>query len=426
MFFVSTLFFLYEFVIRVIPGIISDDLMLTFQIDAGSLGFMSSIFFFVYAFLQIPVGILFDKYSTKFLLFVACLLCSLGTIIFANTTDYTLGVLGRLLTGIGASFGFVGVLKIAEEWLPRKRFALLSGLLLSLGFIGAMISGNLLKEFIDHFGWVRVLTILGYLGFGICVLIFFVIKDPEKNPLPKKALTQDLFKNIIVVMKNRSIWINGMIGFCVYAPTSVFAELWGKSYLMTVLHYSSDQAVFAVTLIFLGWAIGCPLIGMVSDVSRNRRSLMFFGSLIAAFVMIIILYVNSINSFIVFGLLFAFGFFSSTQVLNFPYAREINENTFTATAISLTNMMVVLGPALSQPLVGFLLDHYWTGVFENGIRLYSKDAYQSAFIVIPVLLFFAAILTLFLKKTPYETRTVKNIQLHSSPEYFRVESQKSS
>jgi MFS family permease len=157
---------------------------------------------------------------------------------------------------------------------------------------------------------------------------------------------------------------------------------------------------------------------------------MFIGTLLAAITSILILYVNNLNSIIIFILLFAFGVFSSAQVLNFPYAREINENEFTATAISLTNMMVVLGPALSQPLVGFILDFYWSGALENGIRIYSIQAYQSAFIVVPVLLMTGALLNLFLKKTPYELQKelAKKIanQLHSPRDYSRVDGLKRS
>lgn len=403
MFFLSTIFFFYEFILRVSPGVMTNELMRAYQIDAKSLGFMSSVFFQAYAWMQIPVGVIFDKYSPRKILTWACFLCACGALLFAATPFFWVAVMGRLFIGFSAAFGFIGVLKVAEQWLPLQKFGLITGLLICLGFVGAIVSDNILGWFIQSHTWSSSMIYLSLFGMLLSGSIYCIVKDsPSLQQIQHNISWQQIKSGILNVIKSPYIWVNGLIGFCLYFPTSAFAELWGKSFLMTVSHLNNDQAVFAVTTIFLGWAIGGPITGWLSDFFHKRRLFFIIGSIGAAISIALVIYGQQTSFLLICILLMLFGFFSSVQGINFAYAREISAIQFTATAMATTNMIEVLGGAFSQPIIGVMLDAKWNGLIENGVRMYSSSNYTYAFALLPIALIVAALLALFLKKTDYE------------------------
>lgn len=399
MFFVSTLFFFYEFILRVSPGIMANELRNSFHINAQGLGLMSSAFFQAYAWMQIPVGVLYDRFSPRKILTLSCLLCAIGALLFASTHSFWLAVAGRCIIGIGAAFGFVGTLKIAEQWLPIKHFSFISGFLCTLGFLGAVISDNLLSAILKFESWSTSLLYLGGVGIILSIFMYLIIYDSPTLAQKQKQLSfKDLVQGLKNILRNPYIWINGAIGFLIYFPTSAFAELWGKSYLETVLHFNTQQAVFAVTAIFIGWAAGGPLMGWLSDRSGNRKLFLGLGAFGAALCISVVLFIPFFDHFTIAILLFLFGVLSGAEILNFVYAMELSTKEFSATAIAVTNMMVVLGGAFSQSIIGWFLDLNWNhGLSSTGIRLYSANDFQHVFTILPITLLIGGILSLFLK-----------------------------
>ena len=218
----------------------------------------------------------------------------------------------RFIIGIGGAFGFVGVLRIAEEWLPRDRFAFASGLLLALGSIGAIVEDNLLERVLRHHNLTTVFFCIGLFGFILSIVLFCFLRD-------KKDLKQSLEKvdvktsGIKKSLTNPLIWVNGIIGFCIYFQTVPSQRLWGKSYLVSVSHFTTDQSVFAVTMIFLGWGIGAPVMGWLSDLTDRRILFVAIGSLAAAACISLIIFIPTLSFLLVCSLLTLFGMFSSTM-----------------------------------------------------------------------------------------------------------------
>ncbi|MES2200332.1 MAG: MFS transporter [Chlamydiota bacterium] len=399
MFFMGILFFLYEYILRVSPGVMAGDLRETFQINAGALSVMNSMFFQAYVWMQIPVGIILDKYSTRTVLTAACFLCALGTLFFAVVSTFYLAVAGRLIIGLGASFGFVGALKIAEGRLPQRHFAKAAGFLTALGFSGAIFSDNVVTFFLNSHRWQEIFIFLGFVGIVLSVLIYLVVRDCHLLQKVQNGMTFSCVrKGFLQIVKNPFIWINGLIGFCYYFPTSVFAELLGQSYLKTVHNLSAEKATFAITMIFLGWAIGGIFIGWIIDRYQLSRTVLGIGGLFAAICITAVLYIPRLPYESICLLLLFFGVFSSAEIVNYNYARKISTKTFFALALGITNMMVVLGGALFQPLIGWILDCNWQGSMEGQLRIYSPADYKTAFWILPAGLIIGSILSCFLKR----------------------------
>lgn len=407
----GAIFYSYEYLLRIAPSVMEHALREHFNLSATGFGLLSSIYYFAYVPMQLPVGVLMDRYGPRRLLTFACLICVIGTFMFTGTTIFWIAATGRFLVGFGSAFAFVGVLKLATIWLPENRLAMASGMTSALGPIGAMLGDNFLELFVVRLGWIKTLNITALFGILLVFVLWLGIHD-KKGTHRQNGTVPSFKKGMIdlgIIIRNKQIWVNGMYGCLVYLPTTVFAELWGIPYLMHAHGLTASAAGLANSVLFLGFIIGAPLMGYMSDKLSRRKFPMLFGAAGAAMVMMIILYMPGLTQSNVQILMFILGLLYSSQAIVFAVGRELSPGEAAGTAMAVTNMIVMLGAMLLQPLVGHLLDFSFsthlgdtatTGAVVNNLqRLYTVDDYQFALSIIPLGILIAAILTFFLKET---------------------------
>ncbi|MBA3536883.1 MAG: MFS transporter [Tatlockia sp.] len=407
----GALYYSYEYFLRISPSVMEHALRDHFNLSATGFGVLSAFYYYAYVPLQIPVGVLLDRYGPRILITIACLICVVGTFIFAGTNVFWIAALGRFLVGFGSAFAFVGVLKLATIWLPEDKLGMVSGLATALGTIGAMIGDNLLGTLVIKIGWRETVNLTALFGLGLTVVLWFGIRD-KKSHQRRSGTVANFKKSMIdlgIIVRNKQIWINGMYGCLVYLPTTVFAELWGIPYLKHAHGLSPHAADFANSLLFLGVTIGAPLMGFISDKLKRRKLPMLFGATGAAIIMIIILYVPGLTQGHLEILMFFLGLLYSAQCIVFAVGRELSPNEAAGTAMATTNMIVMLGAMFLQPMVGKLLDMSLAShvkdvplhavPIDKLQQLYTAADYQLALSIIPVGIIIAAILTFFLKET---------------------------
>jgi sugar phosphate permease len=407
----GALFFCYEYFLRISPSVMTSQLMSAHNLNGAEVGSLIAYYYHAYVPLQLVVGLLMDRFGPRRLITFACLLCVVGTILFADVSS--LAKVGRFLVGFGSAFAFVGALKLATIWLPPNRFALVSGIILCLGMTGAMIGDNLLHSLVGMIGWRNTIYSSAVVGLFLSVLIWAVVRDsdPEHpNYAVHKMSFKQLFSGLWVTLKNPQIWINSFVGFLLYISVSAFAELWGIPYLEQARGLSQTFATQANSMIFLGWAVGGPAWGWFSDFTRKRCLPIVIGSVGAIIGVCILLYVPVLPKHSVYFILFGFGFFSSVQILVFAICHEASQIKIAGTAIALTNMVVMAGGNIFQPLIGKLLDMGWTGQMLHGARIYPAISFQLALSVIPVGLVLAIILTFFIKETHCSIKQMPNVK----------------
>jgi len=374
-------------------------------LDATKLGHLSAFYYYAYTPMQLPVGLMMDRYGPRNILTIAVLSCAGGTLLFAYASALWVAALGRFLIGFGSAFAFVGVLKLASTWLPANRFALISGLTTTLGMVGAMFAGTYLSYVIEDIGWRQTLYYSSVVGFVLFPLVWFMIRDEPKDPSQNHSTAgcehisyRQLFSDIIDALKNKQIWLNGLIGSLIMAPTVVFAELWGTSYLKVVESFDTGMATSAVAMIFLGWAIGGPIVGYLSDKIGRRKPLLIIGALTVTALLAVTFYYPNLTYIQISVLLLLVGIFSSVEILCFAIGRENCPSHLSGTVIAITNFIVVSG-AIFQVMVGKLLDKGWNGEMTDMMKVYSADNYRAALFLLPLLTLIAFILLFFLKET---------------------------
>lgn len=398
----GAMYYCYEFFLRISPSVMLPNIMKAYNLTAVEVGSLSAFYYHAYVPMQIIVGLLMDRYNPRRLLTLACLCCAVGIYLFASGDSLALAKLGRFLVGLGSAFAFVGALKLATIWLPPNRFALISGIILCLGMVGAMFGDIFLRVMVDQAGWKTTLYISGLFGVFLAFILWLVIRDENPNNVihQKHLLTfNNLFKALWKAVKNPQIWLNGLVGCLLYISLSAFAELWSIPYLKTAHILSNTQAASANSMIFLGWAFGGPLWGWLSDHIGRRCLPIMLSSILAFFLVCVLLYANSIPLKFIYLLLFLFGLTSSVQILVFSICREVSSLKIAGTAIALTNMIVMVGGNVFQPVIGKILDLHWRGHMFEGIRHYSASDYKLALSVLPISILLAIIVTFFIKET---------------------------
>ena len=406
--FLGAFFFFVDYIVRVSSSVLTPLLIQTFHVNAFTIGGFSAFFYYAYIGMQIPVGILVDRFNPKWLLILASLLCAVSTFMFAEISNITMGFFSRFLTGFGAAFAFVGTLKLVSLWFNAEQFAFWAGLTQAMGMVGAMVGQGPMAELYKSFGLRSSMYGFVILFLIIPFLMLLFIKE-KNNPLKHEnsAIHYEVktWASMKIILTSVQSWLNCLfIGF-LYAPTACFGEQWGASFLSINQGISIESAGQETGMMFIGLAIGCPLLGWISD-RVQRRLLIMRMSTVACFILLsIIIYGKFIPGYTFLSpavyttLLFLYGLFNSGIVVSYALASEVNPRQLTGMALGVTNMATVIIGAAMIPIVGFILDQLWNGTIVNGVHIFDAREYQIAFAALPLGFVIAFIISFFQKET---------------------------
>lgn len=397
-------FFFYKYLVQVSPSVMTNDLMKTFQINAAGLGHLSAFYFYAYLFMQVPVGILLDKYSLRLLTTGAILICGLSTLLFAQTQALWLACVARALIGAGAAFAAVSCFKLVTLWFKPKRFALVSGLCMTAAMLGG-VGGQMPLSFLtEAVGWRMALQLVSALGLILAVVYALIIRDkPTSISISSSPNAGDhhvsFWGNAFVVLRNKQAWLLSFYSGLAFAPVSVFGGLWGVPFLETSYHLSRNHSAFAVSWIFIGFAVGAPFFGWLSDYIGQRKPILFAGTCLALMCILLVIYSPTSQVIMLSLFLFFFGFGTSGFFTSFAMIRELFPLGLAGTVLGIMNTFDAVCEALFEPAVGAVLDSTWDGFVKNGIHQFSVANYHASLLLLPLSLLVAFVLLFFIQET---------------------------
>lgn len=371
-------FVLLQFFLQLSSGLIIGSIMHDSALSAFEGGVISSAFYYVYTCLQIPVGMLFDRYSPKYLLSVNALLCGLGCLLFSHSDHVFFLILSRMLMGMGSAFAFVGLSHLLRQFFSLRRFALMIGLSETLGFLTTVFGVLGLSSLITYWGWRKILMLIGYMGFLIAYLCWQYI--PLRYPKKPSASSQQLSH----LITNRKLWINGIFVGLSFSVITVFGAMWAVPFIQIKAACSLTMASRIDAMIFLGAALSCPLFGYLASYFSRRKPLMLISCLLTAGLIVIFLYFP-IHNYVIFGvLMFFIGLCCGSYMLAFSIANELAPTELLSTCAGFTNTLAMLTAPLLQPALGFLFDQLQTTHYQT-----TLENYQLMLSVIPLSLLMA-------------------------------------
>lgn len=400
----ACLFYFYECLLQVSPSVMSNELMRDFSVTSQTLGILSGIYFYSYAAMQLPGGLLLDYFGPHRLLTLATVVCALSTIAFGVTDNFFMACIARLMIGFGSAFAAIGTMKLAANWFPPYRFALLTGLMVTIGMMGAIGGEAPLAFLIDDFGWRHSMIIMGIVGLVLSALIVLIARDTPKGStvMMQHNTSQEeefLLPSLAALVKNKQLWLVALYGGLMYMSTPVFCGLWGVPFLMTKMAITKASAANYISLVFIGWAIASPLWGIYSNRIGLRKPPMYIGCVGALSCSVLFIFSPFTSPLFMEVTLFAFGIFSAGFLPAFSVAKELCNKKYVATGLSFMNMMNMVGIALAQPLIGYVLDKMWQGAVDGSVRIYPLNAYYSALAILPLGLFIALLILPKIKET---------------------------
>ena len=367
-------FFFYAWVLRVAPSVMVEDLMRDFAVGAAVLGNLSAVYFYGYAGMQIPVGLLLDRFGPRRLIAVSALVCAGGCVLFATGGTLAAVTAGRFLIGASAAFSLVGAMAVAGQWFRADRFAMFSGLAMALGMAGGVFGQAPLRVAVEATDWRTTTLLLAGGGLALALAAWAFVRDRWRG----SGGLGIALSNLGIVVRHPQTILIALAGLGTGAPLLGFAGLWGVPFLESAYGFPRTHAATLTSLLFIGWGLGAPLFGWLSDRIGRRRAPALVGLALEAASLVALIYVPDLPTPVLAALSFLTGFFGSSQIVSFALARENHPAAVSGTAIGFVNSMVTGAGALFQPLVGFLLDLAWDGQLHEGARAYDTMAYRLA------------------------------------------------
>jgi MFS family permease len=405
----GALFYLIGFYQRVAPAVITAELMNEFKISATTLGHLSAFYYYAYVVMQIPTGILSDIWGPRRLLTIGAFVAGIGTLMFSMAPSLLWANLGRLLVGASVGVAYVGMLKLAGNWFPSHFFAMVSGLALMFGIVGAVFAGVPLRLAVDFWGWRPVMLASAITTFAVCAAIWLIVRDEPKDngyaghddmkAAPKKSSRFRVLLSIGEVFKYPNTGLLPIIPGGIVGCLLTFSGLWGVPFLTTHYDLQATEAAALASALLVAWAIGGPILGGLSDRIGRRKPLYLIGCALTLMGWSFIIYYPNLPVAWMVVLLLVVGFASGSMIIGFAFAKESVPSQLAGTVSGITNMGVMLGPTLLQPAVGWVLDQRWHGDMLAGVRIYNLDAYRAGFSLMIAWAALAFVLLFFTKET---------------------------
>lgn len=401
--------YLIGFYQRVAPAVMTVELTRDFALSAAALGNLSAFYFYTYVAMQVPTGILADRWGPRRLLSAGAALAGAGSAVFALAGNLAWAGAGRLLVGGAVAVAFVGMLKLASRWFAPRQFALATGMALFCGIVGAVFAGVPLRLLVTALGWRPVMLVSGLAALGVAAAIWVVVRDDPSErgyashgpPLAGGggAATHGIVAGIREVFRYRNTWLLTLAPGGVVGCVLTFSGLWGIPFLTTHYGVSPTQAASLTSALLVAWAVGGPLLGFASDRWGRRKPLYVGGCAAVLACWALVVLVPGLPLPLLVAVLLAAGLASGGMIIGFAFAKESVPPHLAGTVSGVVNMGVMTGPMVLQPAVGWVLDRLWDGALVNGVRVYPWTAYRAGFALMLAWAALAFVLILLTRET---------------------------
>lgn len=399
----ASLFYSYQFLIRVSPGVMQDEMLSMLAIDGTTFGLIVGFYYWGYSGMQIPLGLALDKLGPRYLLTCASLLCAVACLIFGAATNVFTAMLARFLMGVGASCGFIGTLKFGTLWFPSHRFGTVMGITYVFGTMGAAMGGAPLSCYMQRYGWYSTFNLIAMVGVVLaCVIFCFTDNNgPYADTDEEEGENNHMLHGMLMVIKSPQAWLLGVIGALMYMPISILGDSWGVPFLKSLYNHEEAKLAPIVAAMFTGGALGAPVFATLSDYVGSRKKPLIIGIILSLIVWSIVIFMKNIPISVMYGLFFMGGFVYTAKSVTFAASVEIMPTEHSGISLGFTNMIVMLTGVIGHPIIGYLLDTHSAKHIRFGVgaQLYLVQDYRFAMSILPCSMILCLILVLFLDES---------------------------
>lgn len=383
---------------RFAPASIAQDLSLAFDTTAASLGVLAATYFYVYTLMQVPTGVLVDTLGPRRIILLGGIVSCIGSLWFGLADTLTQALIGRTLVGLGVSVTFIAMLKIIALSFDERRFASLAGAGVFVGNIGAVLAGVPLAYAATELGWRNVFVAVAVASLVLGTLSWGMMRGSAAMGGVKVDRTV-VMGGLLSVIRNRLTWAPALANLGLAGSYFTFAGLWAMPYLTQVHGYSRSLAATHLSLMYAGFAIGCLVLGFLSDKLHRRKSILIVASTVYVAIWTVWMWGGAMSATLTMALFFLMGFSTAGFTLTWACAKEVNPPQLAGMSTSIANVGGFFGAAVMQPVVGLLMDQVWSGATMNGVRVYTLGDFRFGFSLVVVMAVLGLIAAFFIRET---------------------------
>jgi MFS family permease len=349
---IVSIFYAYQYILRVLPNIILEDIMRNFNIDAAIFGQFSGVYYLGYVLVHLPLGMMLDRYGPKKIMTISILVSALSLLplIFASHWIYL--IISRIILGIGSSAAILGIFKIIRLNFSEQYFTRMLSLSVTIGLIGAIYGGGPVSYLCDSFGYKIILQILT--GAGFILAAFTYIAIPQ---IPRADAPSDIIADLKTALTNRKVIFLSFCAGLMVGPLEGFADVWGAEYLKQVYDIDHTKSSYISSMIFIGMCFGSPILSLVGEkTGRYITTIIGAGVVMAMIFAMLLAKLLSVNTIIICFILV--GICSSYQILAIYLASTYANPRFTGITTAITNMIIMSFGYGFHSAIGFIINIY--------------------------------------------------------------------
>lgn len=269
---VASLFYAYQYILRVMPSIMMTDLTQQFNIDAVLFGQFSGVYYLGYSLMHLPIGIMLDRFGPKKVMSGCILLTVIGLlpILFAEQWIYPLA--GRALIGVGSSAAILGIFKIIRMSFQERYFSRMLSFSVMIGLLGAVYGGAPISYLCVMWGYKTVIELFAFIGLGLAVLTYLIV--PHSQP---ETTSTSILSDVKAIFTNRTIMLCCCYAGLMLGPLEGFADVWGSRFFQQVYGFDTTLSNYLPSMIFIGMCFGSPVLSIIAE-----KTGYYWGTIIGA------------------------------------------------------------------------------------------------------------------------------------------------
>ncbi len=377
---------------RASSAIIAPDLTRDLGLDYQQLGLLGAVFFYTFALVQLPMGLLLDRVGPRFTIFGLNLIGCAGAFLFAASSGPMEAIVSRALLGLGMASNLIGSLALMARWFPARRFATIQGLFMAVGASGSILATSPLALMVEAFNWRGSFQVLAGLNLVMAVaLVIYVRNRPHEEARPeeppKKAPA--MLASLKILLTSRDYWLISWSAFFRYGAYASIQTLWAGPYLIEQIGFSPVKAGQVLLLMNVAYIIGAPGSGWVADsLLQSRKKTGVMGmALMACSILVLGLWEEGIGFAGLALIFFVLGFSNASGNVMYSHIKNLMPPEMVGTALAGVNFFTMAGAGLFVHGMGGVL-----------ARLASQgppaEAYRTTFLICAGAMFLVVLLYL--------------------------------
>lgn len=394
---------------RLSPAVMAVDLMEAFAVDGAIIGLLGSAYFYPYAIMQLPAGLLSDSLGPRKSVTIFLLVAAAGAVLFAGSTGVGMAIFARVLVGLGVCMVFVPTLKVLSRWFRPREFSMMTAILNGMGGVGVLVAAAPLAFLTDWLGWRQTFVVIGFATLLLAGAVWAWVRNrPEEMGLsPPEALDGGsaalapeaipLLEGMRRVVRSPHFWAIAVWFFFNCGIFFGIGGLWGGPYLMKVHGMTKPQAGNVLNMVAVGLIVGSPVLSAVSDkVLASRKKVMILSSVAVALTMALLtVFTARLSAPLLYLAFFSIGMFSAAiVVIAFTATKELFPIEIAGTSVGTVNLFPFAGGAVFQPVLGHIIDR-----FGDGAGALPVAGYRAAFLFCTLSALIALASISFMKET---------------------------